>query len=152
MPLKGEYEPGTSASSRSQTALYEATDGEQGNLLRGKPVIILTSVGAQTGKLRKVALMRVEHEGTYAVVASQGGAPRNPRWYNNLVKNPDVELQDGATKRDYFAREVTGTERALWWQRAVEGWPDYAGYQKRTERQIPVFVLEPMDPSPEHGS
>lgn len=152
MPLSGEYEPGTSASSRTQTALYEATDGEQGNLLRGKPVIILTSVGAQTGKLRKVALMRVKHEGTYAVVASLGGAARNPRWYNNLVKNPHVELQDGATKRDYRAREVTGREKALWWERAVEAWPDYAGYQKKTDRQIPVFVLDPMEPSPELGS
>lgn len=149
MPLSGEYEPGTSASSRTQAALYEATNGEQGNLLRGKPVIILTSVGAQTGRLRKVALMRVEHEGTYAVVASLGGAARNPRWYNNLVKDPHVELQDGATKRDYLAREVTGKEKALWWERAVKAWPDYAGYQKRTERQIPVFVLEPMASSPE---
>jgi deazaflavin-dependent oxidoreductase (nitroreductase family) len=107
-------------------------------------VIVLTSVGAQTGKLRKVALMRVEHEGTYAVVASLGGAPRNPRWYNNLAKNPHVELQDGATKRDYNAREVTGDEKALWCERAVRAWPAYAGYQKKTERQIPVFVLEPM--------
>jgi deazaflavin-dependent oxidoreductase (nitroreductase family) len=143
MPLKGEYEPGTSPSSRNQTELFESTNGAKGNLLRGKPVIILTSVGAQTGKLRKVALMRVEHEGTYAVVASLGGAVRNPRWYNNLVKNPHVELQDGPTKRDYLAREVTGKEKALWWERAVKAWPDYAGYQKRTERQIPVFVLDP---------
>jgi F420H(2)-dependent quinone reductase len=143
MPLKGEYEPGTSTSSRNQTELFESTNGAKGNLLRGKPVIILTSVGAQTGKLRKVALMRVEHEGTYAVVASLGGAVRNPRWYNNLVKNPHVELQDGPTKRDYLAREVTGKEKALWWERAVKAWPDYAGYQKRTERQIPVFVLDP---------
>jgi deazaflavin-dependent oxidoreductase (nitroreductase family) len=146
MPLKGEYQPGTSASSRNQIELYEATHGAKGGDLRGKPVIILTSVGAQTGKLRKVALMRVEHEGTYAVVASLGGAPRNPRWYNNLVKNAHVELQDGATKRDYLARELTGEEKAIWWERAVEAWPDYAGYQKKTERQIPVFVLEPKDP------
>ena len=150
MPLSGDYEPGTSAYSRKQIELYEATNGEQGNLLRGKPVIVLTSVGAQTGKLRKVALMRVEHEGTYAVVASLGGAPRNPRWYNNLVKNPHVELQDGATKLDYRAREVTGKEKALWWERAVKAWPEYAGYQRKTERQIPVFVLERMDP-PEQG-
>src|SRR6476660_7262426 len=99
MPLSGDYEPGTSAYSRKQTELFEATNGAQGNLLRGKPIIILTSLGAQTGKLRKVALMRVEHEGTYAVVASLGGAARNPRWYNNLAKNPHVELQDGATRR-----------------------------------------------------
>jgi deazaflavin-dependent oxidoreductase (nitroreductase family) len=146
MPLSGDYEPGTSAYSRKQTELFEATNGEQGNLLRGRPIVILTSVGAQTGKLRKVALMRVEHEGTYAVVASLGGSARNPRWYNNLVKNPHVELQDGATRRDYLAREVTGEEKALWWERAVEAWPDYARYQKKTERQIPVFVLDPKDP------
>ncbi len=144
MPLDGEYEPGTSASSRKQTELYIATNGEKGSILRGKPIVILTSVGAQTGKLRKVALMRVEHEGTYAVVASLGGASRNPRWYNNLTKNPHVELQDGPTRLDYLAREVTGDEKALWWERALKAWPDYAGYQKKTERQIPVFVLEPM--------
>lgn len=152
MPLSGEYEPGTSDYSRKQIELYEATKGEQGYFLRGKPVIVLTSVGAQTGKLRKVALMRVEHQGTYAVVASLGGAPQNPRWYNNLVKNPHVELQDGATRRDYLAREVTGKEKALWWERAVKAWPDYAGYQKKTERQIPVFVLDPMDASSVRGS
>jgi deazaflavin-dependent oxidoreductase (nitroreductase family) len=108
-------------------------------------VIVLTSVGAKTGKLRKTALMRVEHEGVYAVVASLGGAPRNPAWYQNLKANPHVELQDGATRRDYTAREVTGDEKATWWKRAVEAWPDYATYQARTDRQIPVFVLDPME-------
>ena len=97
------------------------------------------------GKLRKTALMRVEHEGVYAVVASLGGAPKNPVWYYNLKKNPHVELQDGATKLDYNAREATGDEKALWWERAVEAWPDYANYQAKTDRQIPVFVLEPME-------
>jgi deazaflavin-dependent oxidoreductase (nitroreductase family) len=145
MPLTGDYEPGTSASSRRQTELYEATNGEQGGDLRGKPIIVLTSVGAQTGKLRKTALMRVEHDGVYAVVASLGGAPRNPVWYHNLKRTPHVELQDGPTKRDYAAREVSGDERAEWWSRAVEAWPDYARYQTRTDRQIPVFVLEPFD-------
>jgi deazaflavin-dependent oxidoreductase (nitroreductase family) len=145
MPLTGDYEPGTSASSRRQTELYEATNGEQGGDLRGKPIIVLTSVGAQTGKLRKTALMRVEHDGVYAVVASLGGAPRNPVWYHNLKRTPHVELQDGPTKRDYAAREVSGDERAEWWSRAVEAWPDYARYQTRTARQIPVFVLEPFD-------
>jgi F420H(2)-dependent quinone reductase len=150
MPLTGEFAPGTSASSRTQTELYEATDGERGGELRGKPVIILTSIGAQTGALRKIALMRVEHSGTYAVVASRGGAPRHPVWYHNLKKNPHVELQDGPTKRDYLAREVDGDEKALWWGRAVAAWPDYAGYQARTERQIPVFVLDPFaDPADE---
>ena len=145
VPLTGEYQPGTSAWSRKQVELYEATNGEKAGDLRGKPVIILTSVGARTGKLRKVALMRVEHEGIYAVVASLGGSPRNPTWYHNLKKNPHVELQDRGTKRDYIAREVTGDEKTVWWGRAVEAWPDYATYQTKTERQIPVFVLEPME-------
>ena len=143
MPLTGEYEPSTSDWSRKHTELYESTNGEEGNLLRGRPIIVLTSVGAKTGKLRKNALMRVEHDGAYAVVASLGGAPKNPVWYYNLKANPHVELQDGATKRDYTAREVTGTEKAEWWERAVEAWPDYAEYQKKTDREIPVFVAEP---------
>jgi deazaflavin-dependent oxidoreductase (nitroreductase family) len=145
MPLIGDYEPGTSAWSRKQVDLFEATNGEQGGDLRGRPVIVLTSVGAKTGKLRKTALMRVEHEGVYAVVASLGGAPKNPAWYHNLRKNPHVELQDGATRRDYLAREVTGDEKAVWWARAVDAWPDYATYQTRTDRQIPVFVLDSME-------
>jgi deazaflavin-dependent oxidoreductase (nitroreductase family) len=144
MPLSGEYEPSTSAWARKQAELYEATNGREGGDLRGRAVIVLTSVGAVTGKLRKTALMRVEHDGLYAVVASQGGAPKHPVWYYNLHKNPEVELQDGATKRDYTAREATGAEKALWWERAVQAWPDYANYQARTERQIPVFVLEPV--------
>jgi deazaflavin-dependent oxidoreductase (nitroreductase family) len=145
MPLTGEYEPGTSAWSRQQTEIYEATNGEKGGDLRGRSVIVLTSVGAKTGKLRKTALMRVEHDGVYAVVASLGGAPQNPAWYHNLKANPHVELQDGATRRDYAAREVTGDEKATWWKRAVEAWPDYATYQARTDRQIPVFVLDAME-------
>jgi deazaflavin-dependent oxidoreductase (nitroreductase family) len=144
MPLTGQYEPSSAAWARKQAELYEATNGEQGGDLRGRPVIVLTSLGARTGKLRKTALMRVEHEGAYAVVASQGGAPKHPVWYYNLKECAHVELQDGATKRDYTAREVEGDEKAIWWQRAVEAWPDYANYQNRTDRQIPVFVLEPM--------
>ena len=146
MPLSGQYEPGTSEWSRRQVELYEATNGAEGGDLRDRPVVVLTSVGARTGKLRKTALMRVEHEGLYAVVASLGGAPHNPVWYHNLKANPHVELQDRATKRDYTAREVTGAEKAVWWERAVEAWPDYANYQAKTDRQIPVFVLEPMAP------
>ena len=144
MPLTGEFEPGTSAWSREQVELYESTNGEQRGDLRGKPVIVLTSVGARSGKLRKVALMRVEHDGVYAVVASLGGAPKHPLWYHNLKKNPHVELQDRATKRDYIAHEATGDEKATWWERAVKAFPDYAKYQTKTTRQIPVFVLEPM--------
>ncbi len=111
----------------------------------GRPVIILTSLGAKTGKIRKTPLMRVEHDGEYAVVASLGGAPQNPVWYYNLAANPHVELQDGPVKKDYQAREVDGSERAAWWERAVAAWPDYAEYQKKTTRRIPVFVLTPID-------
>ena len=145
MPLQGEYEPSTSRRSRNQVERYEATNGEKDGDLRGRPVIVLTSVGAKTGKLRKTPLMRVEHEGVYAVVASLGGDPKHPVWYFNLKADPHVELQDRAMKRDYRAREVTGDEKARWWDRAVETWPDYAKYQTKTKRQIPVFVLEPMD-------
>jgi F420H(2)-dependent quinone reductase len=144
MPLKGEYAPSTSGWARKQAEAYEASDGSKSADLRGKPIIVLTSVGAKTGKLRKTALMRVEHDGDYAVVASKGGAASNPVWYYNLKKQPHVELQDGATKRDYRARELSGEERATWWDRALEVWPDYGGYQKKTTRQIPVFVLEPL--------
>jgi deazaflavin-dependent oxidoreductase (nitroreductase family) len=145
MPLEGEYAPGTAASARKQAEAYEASGGAKAADLRGRPVIVLTSVGARTGKLRKTALMRVEHDGVYAVVASLGGAPKHPVWYHNLVKEPHVELQDGALTRDYLAREVSGDEKATWWARAVEAWPDYARYQAKTEREIPVFVLEPLD-------
>lgn len=141
MPLIGEYEPSTSEWARDQADLYESSGGTEGTEMRGMPVIILTSVGAKTGKLRKTALMRVEHEGAYAVVASRGGAPENPVWYNNLTAQPHVELQDGPIKLDYLAREVTGDEKAIWWQRCVDAFPDYADYQTKTERQIPVFVL-----------
>jgi deazaflavin-dependent oxidoreductase (nitroreductase family) len=145
MPLTGEYEPSAAPWAREQVELYERSGGTEGTEMQGKPVIILTSVGARTGKIRKTPLMRVEHDGEYAVVASLGGAPRNPVWYHNLTANPHVELQDGPVKKDYRAREVTGDERALWWERAVAAWPDYAEYQKKTARTIPVFVLTPMD-------
>ena len=145
MPLEGEYAPSSSSWSRKQTELFEATNGEEGGDLRGRPIIVVTSVGAKTGKIRKTPLMRVEHDGVYAVVASQGGAPKHPVWYHNLKKNPHVELQDRGTKRDYMAHEATGDEKTVWWDRAVEAWPDYATYQTKTERQIPVFVLEPVE-------
>jgi deazaflavin-dependent oxidoreductase (nitroreductase family) len=144
MPLTGDYAPGTSEWARKQAELIESTAGAEGTELRGRPVIVVTSVGAKTGKLRKTALMRVEHDGVYAIVASKGGHPNPPVWYYNVVANPHVELQDGAVKRDYLAREVTGAERDTWWARAVETWPDYANYQLKTERQIQVFVLEPL--------
>ena len=143
MPLNGEYAPSTSDWARRQADRYEASNGAEAGTLRGRPIIVLTSVGAKTGKLRKTALMRVEHEGVYAVVASKGGAPEHPAWYHNLVADPRVELQDGSMKRDCLAREVSGAARVTWWERAVAAWPEYATYQAKTERLIPVFVIEP---------
>jgi F420H(2)-dependent quinone reductase len=145
MPLTGEYEPSAASWARDQVDLYERSGGTEGTDMQGRPVIILTSVGAKSGKIRKTPLMRVEHDGHYAVVASLGGAPENPVWYNNLTSNPHVELQDGPVKKDYQAREVQGAERETWWERAVATWPDYAEYQKKTSRTIPVFVLTPTD-------
>jgi F420H(2)-dependent quinone reductase len=145
MPLTGEYEPSTSDWAREQVEVYEASGGTAGTTLRGVPVIVLTSVGAKSGKLRKTALMRVEHDGTYAVVASLGGAPKHPVWYFNLKAHPHVELQDGPEKHDYLAREIIGDEKVVWWDRAVAVWPDYAEYQLKTEREIPVLVLERID-------
>ncbi|QTZ90564.1 nitroreductase family deazaflavin-dependent oxidoreductase [Streptomyces auratus] len=143
MPLLGEYEPSPTQWVRDQVELYESSQGTQGTTMRGMPVVVLTTRGAKSGKIRKSPLMRVEHQGTYAVVASLGGAPRHPVWYHNVVADPRVELQDGPVRQDMTAREVTGEEKALWWARAVEAYPDYADYQEKTERQIPVFVLEP---------
>ena len=145
MPLIGDYESSAAAWAREQVDLYERSGGAAGADLNGKPVIILTSVGAKTGKLRKTPLMRVEHNGEYAVIASLGGAPKHPVWYYNLTANPHAELQDGPVRKDYQAREVHGAERETWWERAVVAWPDYAEYQKKTTRTIPVFVLTPID-------
>ncbi|WP_066038916.1 nitroreductase family deazaflavin-dependent oxidoreductase [Herbiconiux solani] len=145
MPLSGEYEPGTSDWAREQLELYEGSGGTEGTTLRGMPVIILTTVGARSGKLRKTPLMRVEHDGEYAVVASLGGAPKHPVWYYNIVKEPHVELQDRTEKHDYTAREVFGDEKAAWWERSVAAYPPYAEYQEKTDREIPVFVLSRRD-------
>ena len=144
MPLTGEYEPSTSDWARENAELYMSSGGTAGTDLKGKPVILLTTIGAKTGKLRKTPLMRVEHDGEYAVVASLGGAPKNPVWYYNIIKQPRVELQDGTTTRDYEAREVFGEEKATWWERSVAVWPDYADYPRKTDREIPVFVLTPI--------
>lgn len=145
MPLTGEYAPSTAEWAREQAEAFEASGGTEAGEMRGKPIIVLTSMGAKSGKLRKNALMRVEHDGVYAVVASKGGAPEQPAWFHNLVANPHVELQDGAVKRDYRARQASGAERDEWWARANEVWPDYAAYQQKTDRVIPVFVLEPLE-------
>lgn len=144
MPLTGEYEPSTSDWARENAELYMSSGGTEGTELKGKPVVLLTTIGAKTGKLRKTPLMRVEHGGQYAVVASLGGAPKHPVWYHNIKAHPQVELQDGTRTGDYEAREVSGEEKATWWRRAVEVWPDYADYQQKTDRDIPVFVLTPI--------
>ena len=143
MPLKGEYEPNPASFVRDQVELYESSGGTQGTTLQGLPVVILTTLGVKSGKIRKSPVMRVEHDGAYAVVASAGGAPKNPAWYRNVVVNPRVELQDGPVRQDMLAREVTGDEKALWWARAVAAFPSYAEYQKNIDREIPVLVLEP---------
>ena len=144
MPLEGEYAPSPWDWSREQADKYAESGGADAADMKGMPIILLTTVGAKTGKLRKTPLMRVEHNGEYACVASLGGAPKNPVWYYNIAKNPRVELQDGSVTRDYDAREVFGDEKAVWWERAVEAYPDYADYQTKTDRQIPVFVLTPV--------
>ncbi len=144
MPLTGEYEPSPSDWARNQAERFEQSGSTEANTLRGMPIIVVTSIGAKSGKLRKTPLMRVEHNGEYAVVASLGGAPKHPEWYYNLKQHPHVELQDGPVKREYRAREVTGEEKAIWWERAVAAYPDYAAYQQKTTREIPVFVLTPL--------
>lgn len=146
MPLDGEYEPSPVQWVREQVETYESSGGERGNTLRdsGMPVVILTNRGATSGKIRKTPLMRVEHDGQYVVVASKGGAPDHPLWYANLRAQPHVELQDGPRTQDLQARELSGHERALWWERAVQTFPPYAEYQTKTDRQIPVLLLEPL--------
>lgn len=141
MALEGEYSPSPEKRARDQVEIYESSGGTEGTTMGGLPVIILTTVGDKSGKIRKTPLMRVEHGGEYAVVASMGGAPKNPVWYYNVAANPHVELQDKADKWEMVAREVTGTEREEWWRRAVEAYPPYVGYQQNTDRVIPVFVL-----------
>ncbi len=146
MPLTGEYEPSSWDWVREQVETYEATGGREANTLRdtGMPVIIVTTLGASSGKLRKFALMRVEHDGEYALVASKGGAPENPGWYHNLVAEPLVMIQDGPEPHDYTTRIVEGEERATWWERCVAAFPTYDEYQQKTDRQIPVFVASPV--------
>lgn len=147
MPLTGIYQPGTSEWARIQAEAFESSGGTSRGDIDGRPIIVLTTVGAKSGSLRKTALMRVEHEGKYAVVASLGGAPKNPSWYYNIRANPHVELQDVSDKADYVARELAGTERDEWWARACAAFPPYAGYQRKTDRIIPVFLLERAEPA-----
>lgn len=145
MAIDGEYGPSPAEWVRNQVEEYESSGGTKGTTLTdtGMPVVIVTNRGAKTGKVRKTPLMRVEHEGSYAAVASKGGAPEHPLWYYNLRANPDVVVQDGTKTFEMTAREISGDERAAWWERAVAAFPPYAEYQEKTDRQIPVFVLEP---------
>ncbi|MGH2873940.1 MAG: nitroreductase family deazaflavin-dependent oxidoreductase [Solirubrobacteraceae bacterium] len=143
MPLQGEYAPSPAQWVRDQVQEIESSGGTRGTVMRGVPVVVITSVGAGSGKLRKNPVMRVEHNGCYAAVASKGGAPEHPAWYRNLVEHPLVEVQDGPVKGDFTARELSGDERDQWWRLALQVWPDYGDYQTKTDRRIPVFVLEP---------
>ena len=145
MSADEQYGPSPRAWVRDQVELYEGSGGTQGTTLRdtGLPVVIVTNRGARSGKVRKTPVMRVEHDGSYAAVASQGGAPTHPLWYHNLRADPQVVVQDGAVRRPMVAREVSGAEREQWWERAVAAYPPYAEYQQKTSRVIPVFVLEP---------
>jgi F420H(2)-dependent quinone reductase len=144
MGLTGDYEPSALEWVREQVERIVGTGTTGGVTIAGRPVVLMTYRGAKTGKLRKTPVMRVEHDGHYAAVASMGGAPKNPQWYDALVAEPVIELQDGTETGEYRTREVFGDEKALWWRRAVEAYPDYADYQRKTDRQIPVFVLEPI--------
>jgi F420H(2)-dependent quinone reductase len=146
MALQGEYAPSAAQWVRDQVAAYESSGGQEANTLRdtGLPIVVVTMRGNKTGKVRKIALMRVEHDGDYALVASKGGAPKHPVWYYNLVSSPDeVVLQDGAEPFEVRVRQLSGDERRTWWERAVKAYPPYAEYQKRTSREIPVFLATP---------
>jgi F420H(2)-dependent quinone reductase len=145
MPLTGRYEPSARDWVRQQVETFEASGGTCAAELDGRPIVVLTSVGAKTGLLRKTPLMRIEHQGEYAVLASDGGSATPPNWYDNLKKHPRVELQDGATKKDYLAHETAGVERAIWWERAVATWPDFDRYTVGLARTIPLFVLSPIE-------
>jgi F420H(2)-dependent quinone reductase len=149
MSLLGEYEPSPRQWVRDQVAAYEASGGREANTLRdtGLPIVVFTMRGRTSGKIRKVALMRVEHGGEYVLVGSQGGAPTDPLWVGNLLADPHIQVQDGAAVIDVTARLVTGEERAVWWERAVAAFPNYAVYQQRTSREIPVFIATPRSPA-----
>jgi deazaflavin-dependent oxidoreductase (nitroreductase family) len=144
MPLTGEYEPSSSDWVREQVETYEQSGGTKANTLRdtGQPVVVVTYRGRKSGKIRKIALMRVEDGGKYALVASKGGAPENPEWFYSLRDNPTVEVQDGPEPHDFSVRLIDGAEREEWWDRSVAAFPNYAEYQRKTDRQIPVFLAE----------
>ncbi|MCW2930136.1 MAG: hypothetical protein JWM19_1098 [Actinomycetia bacterium] len=150
MPIQGEYKPSPAKWVRDQVEQYEGSGGTAGTTLldTGLPVVVVTNVGAKSGQVRKTPLMRVEHDGKYAAVGSKGGAPKDPLWVANLRANPRVEVQDGTERWDMVARELTGAERDAWWERSVAAFPSYAEYQQKTDRLIPLFVLEPLPTSP----
>ncbi len=145
MTIEGEYGPSTWDWVREQAERYEASGGTEANTLRdtGIPIIVMTCRGHKSGLVRKVPLMRVEHEGSYALIASKGGAPEHPGWYHNLVADPTITVQDGPEPFPSTARRVEGEERAAWWDRAVAVFPRYADYAEATDREIPVFVADP---------
>ncbi|KAJ1684629.1 hypothetical protein LUZ63_020384 [Rhynchospora breviuscula] len=143
MTLSGTYVPSKTQWVRENVAEYEATDGREGGELGGYPVVVITSIGARSGNLRKNPVMRVERDGAYLAVASKGGADDNPEWFHNFVAHPEVDLQDREHKATYTVRRLEGAERADWWEHAVATWPTYAEYQTKTEREIPLFLLEP---------
>ncbi|MEV7973809.1 nitroreductase family deazaflavin-dependent oxidoreductase [Cellulomonas sp. NPDC089187] len=145
MAITGEYQPSPEAWVRDQVETIERSGGTEGTMMRGMPVVVVTMLGAKSGKVRKIPVMRVEHDGVYAIVASLGGAPKNPAWYANLIANPVVDIQDATHKASYRMREITGEEYAQWWERAVAAYPDYADYQTKTDRVIPVLLAEPID-------
>ena len=147
MTLHGEYVPSSQQWVRDQVAAYEASGGREANTLRDTrdPIVVITSVGATSGKLRKNPVMRVEKDGRYVAIASKGGAPEDPAWADNFRGHPEVDVQDGPEPRSFRARELEGEERAEWWEVASRTWPTYATYQEKTDRLIPVFLLEPID-------
>jgi F420H(2)-dependent quinone reductase len=147
MALQGTYVPSTEQWVRDQVEAYERSGGQQADTLQdnGHPIVVITSVGAKSGNLRKNPVMRVERDGRYVAIASQGGAPEHPRWYYNFVAHPEVDLQDGPEVHTYRARLLSGDERTEWWDYAVQTWPTYGEYQKRTDREIPVFLLERVE-------
>jgi deazaflavin-dependent oxidoreductase (nitroreductase family) len=146
MTIQGEYVPSAQKWVRDQVAEFEASNGQRANTLRdtGDPIVVITSRGAKSGAVRKNPVMRVEKDGKYVAVASKGGAPEHPEWYHNFVAHPEVELQDGAELKTYRARMLEGEERREWFEYAVQTWPTYASYQQKTDREIPVFLLEPL--------
>jgi deazaflavin-dependent oxidoreductase (nitroreductase family) len=140
--LQGEYEPSPQAWVREQVDAYERSAGAEANTLldTGIPIVVVTALGNKTGKIRKFAVMRVEHDGEYALIASKGGAPTHPLWYSNVTQHPHVMIQDGPEPRDYDVVEIDGDERERWWERAVAVYPAYAEYQLKTDRRIPVLL------------